>query len=130
VISWIHSLLHLIALKERNLLVRAVLGDPSKALQLNRSFLDKVEKALSIDRISSEAWWATDYHLSWLAGALTVYSEGVVDKRTRANQWGESNGVISHLIEGNQEDIDLITASGLDLVLVEAKGLALGMSNS
>jgi hypothetical protein len=70
--------------KERNLLVRAILGDKEKHLELSKDFRDKVADALIIDAIGADAWWATDYHYDWLAGALAVYVEGesAVQKRS------------------------------------------------
>jgi len=108
--------------KERNLLVRAVLGHETKALELSGEFRKTVADALQIALIPPDAWWATDYHIAWLAGALAVYTEGAdqaVAKRARPNP--SVNG--SSLVEGNQEDIDVVIASGFDLILIEAKGV-------
>jgi hypothetical protein len=60
--------------KERNLLVQAMLGhNEEKPLQLADSFLHKIAGALDdLKSIPADAWWATDYHISWLAGALAV----------------------------------------------------------
>jgi hypothetical protein len=110
--------------KERNLLVRAVLGNQVAPLHLDKGFLATVASALRIDPIASDAWWATDYHLAWLAGALAVYAEGetAAAEKVRDNLPVTVDGVTRHLVEGNQEDIDLVIASGVDLILVEAKG--------
>jgi hypothetical protein len=109
--------------KERNLLVRAVLGHEVKPVELSESFRVSVAKALKIS-IPPSAWWATDYHLEWLAGAIAVYAEGAtaaVEKKARDNPPVEVT-TPRRLVEGNQEDIDLVIASGLDLILIEAKG--------
>ena len=106
--------------KERNLLVRAVLGDEQRPLTLSDKFVEDVEKQLEIEIKEKEnAWWATDYHISWLAGALACYSEenAWLEKKGRANRSSGS----SRLIEGNQEDVDLVIASGSYLILIEAK---------
>jgi len=63
-------------------------------------------------------WWATDYHISWIAGAMAVYlNDKVALEHGRPNL--ESNS--RRMIEGNQEDIDLLIASGQHLIMVEAK---------
>jgi hypothetical protein len=65
-------------------------------------------------------WWATDYHINWLAGALATYlNDATALTSGRAN-------LVDHetqrrLVEGNQEDIDLLIAAGEDLIMVEAK---------
>ena len=65
--------------KERNLLVRAVLGDEEKPLLLSDQFRkdisNKLNKLGMEIEIQPDAWWATDYHINWLAGALTYYAE-------------------------------------------------------
>jgi hypothetical protein len=53
--------------KERNLLVRAVLGDEQKPLLLSDQFRKDIASKLRIE-IQPDAWWATDYHINWLAG--------------------------------------------------------------
>jgi hypothetical protein len=123
--------------KERNLLVRAILGHKEKPLQLADSFRDKIAGTLDdLVRIPSDAWWATDYHISWLAGALTLLVNGesaVFHKKhdqplppwpnppipNTATQPDEGQ---SQLVEGNQEDVDLVVATGSELIMMEAKG--------
>jgi|SRR5665213_3382288 len=108
--------------KERNLLIRAVLGDEQEPLQLSEAFRRAIAQqlpVLKVEIIPEEAWWSTDYHISWLAGALAYYTEGKdCLKNARHNP---STGPDCELIERNQEDIDLVIASGRDLILVEAK---------
>ena len=60
--------------KERNLLVRAVLGDKDDPLKLIPTFCKDIESKLQIKEIQPDAWWATDYHINWLAGALQAMS--------------------------------------------------------
>jgi hypothetical protein len=97
--------------------IQNCLGD--KASTLSERFCGVVSTTLG-SRLQSpvrpDAWWATDYHLDWLAGALVWDAEtGLNDReRPRRNQ--------EQLIRGNQEDIDLIIASGSDVILLEAKG--------
>ena len=108
--------------KERNLLVRAVLGDEQEPLKLVEAFRRDVARELKIEMIPDGAWWATDYHISWLAGALAYYTEGDAGlNKARLNRSSGPSPRRSRLIEGNQEDIDLIIASGRDLILIEAK---------
>ena len=105
--------------KERNLLVRAAIGNPESALQLSVGFRAEIVTALGLkEEIPADAWWATDYHIAWLAGALSVYAlgEGALEQT-----W--PNPEIDHkrLMEPNQEDIDLIVSWDNHIVLIEAK---------
>lgn len=103
--------------KERNLLVRAILGRGGW-LPLSGRFRNKVAQKLGLPDIPEDAWWATDYHISWLAGALALFLKGE-DRAQKPWLNPTTNG--RRLIEGNQEDIDLIIATGRELVLIEAK---------
>lgn len=105
--------------KERNLLLRAALGHKTdKPLQLDADFCALSSAKLNIANIPSNAWWATDYHISWLAGALAMYfNDTAALTQGRLNLTARDR----NLVEGNQEDIDLVIAFGQDLVLVEAK---------
>ena len=62
------------------------------------------------------AWWAIDYHLDWLAGALYLHTCPSDPYAHRENQ--------VRLIKGQQEDIDLVVASGSDVILIEAKAFS------
>jgi hypothetical protein len=103
--------------KERNLLVRLALGHKEKRLRLSDSFRSEVGRELAIE-IPGEAWWATDFHFSWLAGALKVHAQGQEEalKPEENLQLGAR-----HLVEGNQEDVDLVIATGGHLIMIEAK---------
>jgi hypothetical protein len=122
--------------KERNFLVRAVLGHGIKPIELSDTFRDCVATKLRIP-IAADAWWATDYHIEWIAGAIFANLEGeqqAIDKARKnppVKINGETHRMVdgtseeedsSRLVKGNQEDIDLVIASGLDLILIEAKG--------
>ncbi len=111
--------------KERNLLVRDVLGHNEKPLMLREGFLEEVAKALKIPKLKPEnAHWWTDYHYAWLAGALAVYFEGEEALEiARPNRQKDPSGLAKsrYLVEGNSEDADLVIASGSDLILVEVK---------
>jgi len=109
--------------KERNLLIRAALGRNAERPPLSDSFCGKVASRLGVP-VPSEAWWATDYHISWIAGALCVYAKGIEDALTPQQNLSHlmEDGVLRHLVEGNQEDIDLVVVAGEHLMLIEAKG--------
>ena len=104
--------------KERNLLVRAMLADGRLPL-LGKSFCDQVTEKLGFG-IPEDAWWATDYHISWLAGALALFVKGYEETRICPNPENEHK---RRLVEGNQEDVDLIIATGCNLIFIEAKRL-------
>lgn len=106
--------------KERNLLVRHVLGHGESPLRLSAEFRRKVGKALELEgEIPKQAWWATDYHFDCLAGALALYVKG---DRALHEIWPNPLKEGRRLVEGNQEDIDLIIATESDVILIEAKG--------
>jgi hypothetical protein len=108
--------------KERNLLVRALLGHRVRPLYLDGDFRSDVAKELQIDSgIPKEAWWGTDYHISWLAGALAIFATSSDDRRIWHNN--------SNMITGDQEDIDLVIACGSELILIEAKGVVSNFRN-
>ena len=107
--------------KERNLLVRDALGHKDKKLQLSANFCQRVTSALGLEpSLRETAWWSTDYHIAWLAGALAVYLND-----TDALASGQKNPKDAktgrRLVEGNQEDIDLLIASEPHLIMIEAK---------
>jgi hypothetical protein len=106
--------------KERNLLVRHVLGHEDEPLLLSAKFLAEVASKLHIKLNNKGCWWATDYHINWLAGALAYYTEGQQCLgKARPNRDRPLDQ--PRLIEGNQEDIDLVIASNRDLIFIEAK---------
>src|ERR1017187_6665581 len=89
--------------KERNLLIRDILGHVQKPPRLSDDFRERLRDALGwqVD-VPDDAWWATDYHFDWLAGALLVFVTG------RMVPEGPNSGVV----KGTQEDVDLVVASG------------------
>ena len=57
--------------KERNLLVRAATGNRESPLQLSLDFRERIAAALGLrEGIPADAWWATDYHIAWLAAVI------------------------------------------------------------
>ncbi len=104
--------------KERHWLIRDALGPA--AAKLDEPFLRRVEQAVRVRdpafNVDHNSWWAIDYHLDWLIAALHILEHGEASARQpRSNEAG--------LVKGNQQDIDLVIASGTTLVLVEAKGV-------
>jgi hypothetical protein len=107
--------------KERNLLIRDILGDPGTLPRLASDFCERLAKTVAITKESLEsAWWATDYHFDWLAGALLTFMKG-------ETQNPQENG--SGLVKGNQEDVDLVVVVHVPaaktphhLIMIEAKG--------
>jgi hypothetical protein len=113
--------------KERNLLIREALGhSPATPLRLSHGFRKEIAKGINCNRaadkqsveIPENAWWATDYHISWLAGALALFVQGKCDLEKRYEN-PEIYG--RRLVEGNQQDVDLVIATGRDLIFIEAK---------
>jgi hypothetical protein len=103
--------------KERNLLVRDILGERGP-LHLSDCFCNRLTQKLGFPINPKDTWWATDYHISWLAGALALFVKG--EERARdAYENKQKDG--RQLVEGNQEDVDLVIATGNNLVLIEAK---------
>lgn len=105
--------------KERNLLLRDALGHRAVRLRLSEDFRRRVAEELGIaGEIPEDAWWATDYHIEWLAGALAFHAEG---KGALDAIWPNPGPKGCRLVEGNQEDVDLLIAWDEEIVLVEAK---------
>ncbi len=104
--------------KERNLLIRHVLGDINRPPSLGPEFCQAVSEKLNLHPpLSTEAWWATDFHISWLAGAVAIF----LAAEEQPNLFNNLENSKSKLIEGNQEDIDLVIATEDHLILIEAK---------
>jgi hypothetical protein len=118
--------------KERNLAVRHILGHVKKPPRLGADFCHEVcDKLHLAENALANAWWATDYHISWLAGALAIYTRGdSAEDRSWPNQAvpplcsrrSAGDRVLERQIaEGNQEDIDLLIAVENHLILIEVK---------
>lgn len=97
--------------KERYWVIRNALGNRSD--QLGEMFRQNLQQTIGIE-IPEDSWWAIDYHIDWLVGALALFADDAVVAKPQPN--GNS------LVKGNQEDIDLVVAFGSTLVLIEAKG--------
>ena len=100
--------------KERYWLARYAVGQPF--LTLSKRFRQNLGAAISTSerqvQIPECAWWAIDYHIDWLVGALRL--EAAPDEVGPFLNGGE--------ITGTQQDIDLLVAFNRTIVLVEAKG--------
>lgn len=105
--------------KERYWLIRNALGPRSG--QLGEDFRHEIGALLGI-RIPEDAWWAMDYHLDWLVGALALARDGHMNDKARPNPDTLVNNKSIALVQGNQEDIDLVVAFDNTLILIEAKG--------
>jgi hypothetical protein len=106
--------------KERNLLIRDILDCRGKPLPLGSNFCERLAKTVGIPKESLDgAWWATDFHFDWLAGALLTFMKG----ETLSRQDNRSK-----LVMGNQEDVDLVVVAHVPaattshhVILFEAK---------
>ena len=107
--------------KERYWLIQNALGEPKKQLKLTKEFRDRLFGVIDI-AIPCHAWWATDYHINWLFGALILDRYGPLTCEL-ANPCSERkrDGEYLRLIQGNQEDFDLIIAFDRTIILIEAK---------
>ena len=111
--------------KERFFLIAQALGqkrDNKPAFTLSDNFRRELEQKLGFDfEIPADAFVAMDYHLDWVAASLVKWKSvkaGKADKSTFLNPGQE-------VVEGNQEDIDLLVAfdcgGQYHLILIEAK---------
>lgn len=103
--------------KERYWVVRNALGEASE--RLSPVFCERLQAVLAPRNVHIDpgrAWWAIDYHLDWLYAALHVHIKGLALNRAVQN-----GAEASPSIKGQQEDIDLIVASGREVILIEAK---------
>lgn len=105
--------------KERYWLIRNALG-PSSG-QLGEDFRNAIGALLGI-QVPEDAWWAMDYHLDWLVGALALERDGGMVGDAQLNLVAHVNNEPVALVQGNQEDVDLVVAFGSTLILIEAKG--------
>ena len=104
--------------KERNLLVRDALGHRQTRLLLSTDYCSRIGTEIGFEFEPSSAWWATDYHINWLAGALAIHALG---DGALSRIWENDDPEGPQLIEGNQEDVDLVIAVENRLIFVEAK---------
>lgn len=94
--------------KERYWLLRNALGKNCE--QLDEEFREALSQLVGI-KIPTDAWWAMDYHLDWLVGALHLLKGRALGDPQKNNS----------LVTGTQEDMDLVIAFADTLILIEAK---------
>jgi hypothetical protein len=122
--------------KERNLLLRDALGDLKKRLVISNQYLKRVwdECEFTGPRPAAQdfGWW-TDYHFDWIIGAVAAYYKphlirSALEAKKHApfdlNSLLEnpSAGQYDALIQGSQEDADLLLCSNRTVIIIEAKG--------
>ena len=118
--------------KERNLVIRDILDCLDRTPPLGPVFCKRLAKATEISEELLEcAWWATDFHFDWLAGALLSFMKGETQtrqcNRSMTIELGPESKTNVRLVMGNQEDIDLVivahdpVANMYHLILIEAK---------
>ncbi len=106
--------------KERNLLVRDILGCRDKPVRLSTEFCERLAPAVGIlGEHLYDAWWTTDFHFDWLAGALLTFMTGETSDPQKNRP---------DLVKGTQEDVDLVVVAHTPaaetphhLILIEAK---------
>lgn len=108
--------------KERFYLVQNCLGEAAD--KVGNDFASLVSNALHPQcRVDPAAWWTTDYHLDWLAGALALcYCPKLLENHLTVS-WVNGIGTEPghQLVMGSQEDADLVIADKTRLILIEAK---------
>ncbi len=115
------QLLKLFNRKERFFLIGEALG--KKNFDLSGDFRGRLQAAIGLkESIPAGAFAAMDYHIDWIAAALTAYATGNINQAF-ANE--ESCG--KKLVMGNQEDVDLLVCfkgkdGNYNLIFLEAKG--------
>jgi hypothetical protein len=108
--------------KERYWLLKWSLG----GFEPGQSFRQLVRKELKLDVPTDpeSTFLAMDYHLNWIYAALVLAREGKLGEPYE-NPMCEVDGSPSRVIEGNQEDVDLLLAfeseAKTQLVMFEAK---------
>ena len=106
--------------------MRDILGQTQGHIPpLSAHFRNKLHSLLGFE-VPESAWWATDYHINWLAGAIAVYGRQSEQLPPFPNPpfpplRPADSSTARKLVEGNQEDIDLVISFGQHLILVEAK---------
>lgn len=109
--------------KERYWLLKNALGELHSDLPLSISFRKRLSAVIE-QNIPEDAWWAIDFHIDWLFGALVLDRMGSSDGEPLQNPQSEGMESRGHrLIRGTQEDFDLIVAFDRTIILIEAKGV-------
>jgi len=107
--------------KERYWLIRNALGQRNEAILLSTEFRECFKKITGLS-IPKNAWWALDYHIDWLIGALLVYAGHSLDDVGDNPQIAMHSGELQdRAIQGSQQDFDFVVAFDNVVILIEAK---------
>jgi hypothetical protein len=99
---------------EPDLLFRDAFGHWDTQLRLSSCFRQRVAQAADIPCVPDNAWWAAEYPLSCLVGALSLYVE--VECAVREPRLNSQA-----LVRPGREDVDFIISFETELILIEAK---------
>jgi hypothetical protein len=109
--------------KERYHLISCALGSPG--FRLCEAFRTKLSEATELT-VPEDAFVAMDYHLNWIYASCILASDDRTDM-ARDNPIVHWRNDDLQIVQGNQEDIDLIVAfnkgKNTHLILIEAKGV-------
>lgn len=110
--------------KERYWLLRNAIGELHSDLPLSSSFRERLGAVIK-QNIPEDAWWAMDFHIDWLFGALVLDRIGSARPELFSNPLAPEAPKIPsrRLIRGTQEDFDLVIAFDRTIILIEAKGV-------
>jgi len=100
--------------KERYWVIRNALGTEGQPLPLSPQFRETLQQAVNRP-VPENAWWGMDYHLNWLFATALLLNDP--EQHSGENEISEK----LFLIEGNQEDVDLIVAFEKTMIVLEAK---------
>ena len=100
---------------------------------LSSQFLCKLNnlKIEGLDSIPQDCWWGFDYHLDWIAVALSMIQQEPTNEFSKSSEfstWTEKDANNCNfvdqiqLVRGSQQDADLLLAFKKTLIIVEAKG--------
>ena len=100
--------------KERYWVIRNALGAEGQPAPLSAEFRATLSKTIGRG-VPGDAWWGMDYHLNWLIAVALIMQDGT--RRQGDNMLSDGK----YLIEGNQEDVDLVVAFDRCIIVLEAK---------
>lgn len=110
---------------QHSFLTSASFAGGHRPLRLAAGFRRQVARALEIDvGIEADAWWAADYRIDWLAGALVAYvaqaAAPAAPRINRSTATASPRVAPRRLVEDNRDDVDLVILSGLNLILIDS----------
>src|SRR5438445_3399526 len=98
--------------KERFWLLREALGCQPLSEEFRKKLGGVFGSGAGVT-VPENAWWAIDYHVDWLFGALSTMLKSDESFPPYPNEPGQ--------VKGTQEDFDLLIAYERTLIIVEAK---------